>query len=280
MIIIAMAAMMIACSPTNKLRLKVMTFNLKYASAEGDNSWSDRRDLVRQVITSHKPDIIGTQEGLYDQIVDINDDLRGYDWIGLGREGGSYGEFMAIFYRTDRLEPVAYDHYWLSDTPDVIGSITWGHNVRRMVTWVRFRDKQTGTEFYHLNTHFDHQIQAARENSADLIMARIQQMEPPLPTIVTGDFNADQDNIVYRKMTDREGGWLFLLDSWISAKSRSGDGISTFNGWRPPGGTGSRIDWVLHTPEFLCRSTVIDTTSVNGQNPSDHWAVVAELEIK
>ena len=60
---------------------------------------------------------MGTQEGLYHQIRQIDEDLSEMTWIGLGRQGGSHGEFMAVFYRPDRLEPLEFDHFWLSDTP-------------------------------------------------------------------------------------------------------------------------------------------------------------------
>ena len=122
---------------------------------------------------SLRPDLIGTQEGLYPQIKDIAADQPAYDWIGLGRDGGSRGEFMAIFYRRDRFEPLEYEHFWLSDTPDVIASSTWGNGVRRMVTWAKFRDRTTGREFYFWNTHLDHEVQFAREKSAELIRQRI-----------------------------------------------------------------------------------------------------------
>ena len=53
------------------------------------------------------------------QLQDIAADLPAFQWIGVGRDGGSRGEFMAVFYRTARLEPLAFDHFWLSDTPEV-----------------------------------------------------------------------------------------------------------------------------------------------------------------
>lgn len=100
--------------------IKVMTFNLKFATPEPPNSWVQRRPVTAEMIRSVSPDIIGTQEGLYSQIKDIKSDCPEYDWIGLGRDGGSCGEFGAIFYRSDRFEPIEFDHCWLSDTPDVV----------------------------------------------------------------------------------------------------------------------------------------------------------------
>ncbi|MCD6052622.1 MAG: Endonuclease/exonuclease/phosphatase [Verrucomicrobia bacterium] len=137
--------------------LNVMTYNVRYAGYKPPNAWPDRRPILVECVRSLKPDIMGTQEGMYQQIKDMAADMPEFNWIGTGREGGSRNEFMAIFYRVDRFEPLEYDHFWLSDTPDVIGSSTWGNTNKRMVTWVKFRDKNTKKEFYVINTHFDRQ---------------------------------------------------------------------------------------------------------------------------
>ena len=170
--------------------LTVMTYNLKFASTNPPNAWPVRRPLVREVILQNAPDVIGTQEGLFAQLKELASDLPDYEWIGQGREGGSRGEFMAVFYRKARLEPLAYDYFWLSDTPEVIGSTTWGNRNRRMVTWVKFLDRQTKQEFFLWNTHFDDQIQAAREQAAKLVRERVAALDTKLPLILTGDFNA------------------------------------------------------------------------------------------
>ena len=131
--------------------LVIATYNLRYAGDLSPNAWPDRRPRVKALLDRYQPDLLGTQEGLYQQLREIAADQPAYDWIRLGRDGGSRGEFMAIFYRRDRLEPLEYDHFWLSDTPEVVASSTWGNGVRRMVTWVRFRDRVSGREFYFLS---------------------------------------------------------------------------------------------------------------------------------
>jgi hypothetical protein len=91
--------------------LTVMTYNLKFASASPPHAWPTRRPLMREVILQVAPDVFGTQEGLYEQLKDMAADLPEYDWIGLGRNGGSRDEFMAVFFRKSRLEPLAFDHW-------------------------------------------------------------------------------------------------------------------------------------------------------------------------
>lgn len=256
--------------------LCVMTYNLRYASSTPPNAWPDRRPLMTELIRKLSPDVFGTQEGLYGQLKDLHAGLPEYEWIGLGREGGSRGEFMAVFYRQARLEPLAFDHFWLSDTPNVIGSSTWGNSNRRMVTWVRFKDRQSGQEFYLFNTHFDHEIQAAREKSAELVRERIKALNTNLPVILTGDFNATAgENRAYTLLT-QDG---FLTDTWTQAAERRGAEVSTFNGFKGMPKAKSRIDWILTRGDVRTRAIEIDTFSKGDQFPSDHFPVITWLEL-
>ena len=256
--------------------LCVMTYNLRYASTNPPNAWPARRPLVREVIQSAAPDVLGTQEGLYWQLKELASDLPEFEWIGLGREGGSRGEFMAVFYRKARVEPLAYDHFWLSDTPEVMGSTTWSNRNRRMVTWVKFRDRTTRNEFFLFNTHFDHEIQMAREKSAQLVRQRIADLNTTLPVLLIGDFNAAaQTNKAYQTLT----GDQFLTDAWLSAKERKGEGVATFNDFKAIQPNGIRIDWILSRGEVEVEKAEISTYSQNGQFPSDHFPVIARLRL-
>lgn len=257
--------------------LCVMTYNLRYASDRPGEAWTDRRPLIRDCIRKVAPDVIGTQEGLYSQITDMAEDLEDYRWIGLGREGGSRGEFAAVFYRPSRLEPVAFDHFWLSDTPELIGSVTWGHAIRRMVTWVRFRDRRTGREFSFWNTHFDHEVQPAREKSARLIRERLAPVAAAqTPILLVGDFNAAAgENPAYDTLV----GDGFFADTWLSARERRGEGLGTFNGFGETPNGGKRIDWILARGPVSVESAEIVTFNRNGHYPSDHYPVVAWIQI-
>ena len=256
--------------------LTVMTYNLRYASSTPPNAWPQRRPLVGELIAQLAPDVFGTQEGLYTQLQDLAADLPGYQWIGLGREGGSRGEFMAVFYRTARLEPLAFDHFWLSDTPTVIGSKTWGPTLPRMVTWVKFRDRQTKREFIFVNTHFDHQVQTAREKSAQLIRERVAAFDAKLPVLLVGDFNAAAgSNKAYQILTDDK----FFTDTWTTARERVNEGIGTFNAFRGIQKDGGHIDWILSRGDVAADRIEIVTFSRDGQFPSDHCPVVAKLRL-
>ncbi|CAM5272719.1 endonuclease/exonuclease/phosphatase family protein [Streptomyces abikoensis] len=256
--------------------LRVMTFNLRYASESGPHPWSRRRPVMRRLLRHERPHVLGTQEGLHRQLRDIADDLGPrYAWIGLGRHGGSHDEFGAVFYDSLRLAPEEYDHFWLSATPSVIGSATWGNTVVRMASWIRFTDRHTGAGLYLLNTHLDHLHQQARERSAELIAERLRALDPALPRIVTGDFNVPaHGNPVYDALL----GGAALADTWDTAAER-GPQYATFHGYRPLVPDGDRIDWILASPSVRTLRARINTYALDGRFPSDHLPVQALVEL-
>lgn len=254
----------------------VMTFNLRYASSRPPNSWPERRPVMRDCLREVGPDLIGTQEGLYAQLKDLAADLPDYAWIGTGRDGGSRGEFMAVFYRRERFEPLEFDHFWLSDTPEVIGSSTWGNSNRRMVTWVKFRDQRTHREFYFWNTHLDHQIQLAREKAAALIRQRVEALATRLPVLLVGDFNATAGANPAYDILVKDGGFT---DTWLSAAVRRGDEVDTFHNFNGPRAGTNRIDWILSRGPVQTDLTQIVTCHKDGQYPSDHFPVIARVRL-
>jgi endonuclease/exonuclease/phosphatase family metal-dependent hydrolase len=140
-----------------------------------------------------------------------------------------------------------------------------------MVTWVRFSDRQTLREFYHFNTHFDHQVQVAREKSSELLRRRVLALNTSLPILLTGDFNAGADNKAYQILT----GDGFFADTWPLAKERRREGLGTFNGFRGIPTDGKRIDWILVRGKAEIDAEEIVTFSRAGQFPSDHFPLVA-----
>lgn len=277
---LALLLLLFTASPTlaQSRDVNVMAFNIRYAHSEPPNLWLDRRAAVREIIVQSGADIIGTQEGLYHQVADMDHDLPDFDWIGVGREGGSGGEYMAIFYRRDRFQPRQYDHFWLSDTPALIGSRSWGNNLPRMVTWVRFLDRLSEREFYLVDTHFDHQSQPARERSAVLLLKQTADFDPDLPIIVTGDFNAAApENPVYQTLTAPGA----FLDSWTAVHD-SEPPMGTSHGFRGlEAAMGrNRIDWVLTRGPVEVVEAAILTDEFNGQYPSDHFPVTARLRFR
>ena len=183
---------------------------------------------------------------------------------------------MAIFYKAKRFDIMKYDHFWLSDTPDVIASATWGHSNRRMVTWILFRDKKTNKQFYFWNTHFDHRVQPAREKSAMLVNKKVSELKTKLPVLLVGDFNATAKmNKVYDILVD-EGGFT---DTLLSATKAINADWNTMNGFRPTQKGTRRIDWVLSKGPVKISEAEIVLFDNNKQYPSDHQPVSATVSL-
>ncbi len=115
--------------------IKLMTYNLKFASPTFKPSWKVRREMQVDLIRKYSPDIIGTQEGLKEQVDYLMDHLPEYVVIGEGRKGGDDDEHMAVFFKRDRFRLREMGSFQLSGTPEVLGS---GPGINpRMVTWAR-----------------------------------------------------------------------------------------------------------------------------------------------
>lgn len=253
----------------------VMSFNLRFASSQQPHSWRQRRPVMAELLRAEQPTVIGTQEGLYGQLSDIERDLPDrYDWVGQGRKGGHRDEFVAIFYDTGRLTKLASGNFWLSDTPTVAGSRTWGNDSVRMATWARFVDRRTGKELVVVNTHLDNHSESSRTRGAQLIRDRIAAFG--VPVVLTGDFNSAAERSGAYDVLVRDNG---LADAWLTAQDHRTPVYATWHGYRPlePGGT--RIDWILTWGRVTPTTIGINTTQRDGQFPSDHLPVQALLTI-
>ena len=252
--------------------LRVMTFNVRVAVAsDGANDWPHRRDLFAETVRAADPDVFGTQELKQEQADDIVRRLPAYRWFGIDRRGGHGDEHMGIFYRPDRLKVIESGNFWLSDTPEVAGSISWGHPLPRMVTWALFARKD-GRRFYHFNTHFPYrdEDEAARTKAAALILKRIEALPKGVPVVLTGDFNTVAASAAHALLAGP------LTDVRLAAPRKAGPD-STFHDFT--GDADKRIDWIL-VRGFRPLSVETLTTHRGPLYPSDHFPVVTTLAWK
>lgn len=254
---------------------KIMTFNIRYGTADDkENRWEKRQELVFDVIRRHAPDVVGLQEALKFQIDEILGAVPGYAKLGAGRDDGKdKGEWSAILYRKDRVRATDSGTFWFSDTPEVPGSTSWGNEIPRICTWGRFVDEKTGGSFCVYNVHLDHKSQPSREKSAELLVKRIAERAHPDPAIVTGDFNAGEDNpaIVSLKKSGE------LVDTYRAIHPDAKE-VGTFNAFdgRKSGG---KIDYILAPASIRVEESSIIHDNDGGRYPSDHFPVKATLRI-
>jgi endonuclease/exonuclease/phosphatase family metal-dependent hydrolase len=266
--------------PTLGPALVVMTFNIRYGTAaDGSDEWQRRRDLLIDVIRSEAPDVLGLQEALRFQLDDVQRALPHYAVIGVGRDDGvAKGEFAAILYRTDRFEVSQRGTFWFSDTPDQPGSVGWGARIPRIATWARLVDRQASATFDVYNVHWDHESQASRQQSAALLRDRLRARTLPNPVIVTGDFNAGEENPAFTSLVD-PAAEPRLSDTFRDRHPEAAGVIGTYHGFRGSV-TGEKIDAVLASPDWEVLDAAIVHTSRDGRYPSDHYPVTARLALR
>ncbi len=260
--------------------MKIVSYNLRYASEDDPQPWSRRRGPMIGLLRELSPHLIGTQEGLEHQLVEIDDGLgERYRWVGQSRHGGMTEEFSAIFYDTDRLRLDDVEHHWLSDTPEVPGSRSWGNDLPRLVTAAVFTDLRSKTELRMMNTHLDHLSGTARERSASYLRDLIRSTRPPAVgrrqvMVLTGDFNvAAESSGPYRILLGTP-----MADAVLAA-AEQGPRVATFADYRAPEPDGDRIDWILVSPGVRVRRSEAVDRAPDGQYPSDHLPVLVELDL-
>jgi endonuclease/exonuclease/phosphatase family metal-dependent hydrolase len=268
-------------SSTDEATVDVLSFNIRYGTADdGPNSWPHRERLVRDVFRRQDRDFIGLQEALRFQIDAIRRSLPEYDEVGAGRDDGKEaGEYAAILYRWDRWYPTDSGTRWLSGTPEVPGSKTWGNEITRIVTWARLVEKATGRAVWLFNTHFDHVSQPSRERSAEMLASLIANRRTEDPVIVTGDFNAGEDNPAIRYLKNADNlSPVTLVDTFrvLHPETQMVGTGGGFEGRRD----GPKIDYVLVEPDARVLEAAIVRDNRAGRYPSDHFPVHAKVVLE
>ena len=266
-----------SCIDNNKhATIKIMTFNIRYGTAQDyENSWQNRKDLVFEVIKSFNPDILGVQEALHFQLLELDCTLTNYHRVGVGRDDGEHtGEFTAIYFDSTRFLLLDEETFWFSDTPAVPGSKSWGNAIPRICTWVHLRNKKSKVELYVYNNHWDHQSQESRKKSAQFLIEKVRtRVDKTVPVVVMGDFNAAEDNPAFIYMIENDT--VLLIDSYRRLYPQERN-VGTFNGFEGRD-DGPKIDAILISPCLNPVSAEIVRTNKNGKYPSDHFPVTAEV---
>ena len=255
---------------------RVMTFNIRYDNPmDSIWKWQYRKELVVKTIEKNSPDLLGLQEVLHSQLLYLQKELTAYGSYGVGRENGKEkGEYAAVFYKKDKYELVKGGNFWLSPTP-AKPSLGWDAACIRIVTWVKLKEKKSGTFIYHFNTHFDHVSRLAQLNSARLILDSIRQISGNSAFVLTGDFNVTDTSGAYRILTT---GKPLLYDSRKYSESMPWGQNCSFTGFPCRIVEGYIIDFVF-IPAGKFRVLGIKTGKVQTSTvyPSDHLPVMATL---
>lgn len=258
-----------------KTNLKIVTINIRYDTAkDGDNRWGKRKGYFIDYISSLKADIICMQEVLNRQLTDLSSAMPQYEYVGAGgRNGKLKGEFCPVFYNKKKFKLIDSGHFWLSETPDSIGSLGWGDKHPHIVTWVKLKTCN-GSFFYVLNTHFDWDSDKVRQKSAQVVLKRIRENFDAGHIIITGDFNNSPKSETYKIMVSSG----IVGDSYILASKRTGVAYSFHDFGRLPDGKRKMLDYIFVGKDIKVRKVdIVKETSENGNFLSDHNPVIADI---
>ena len=266
-------------SAAKPLTIRWATFNIRCISKDDykiNCGWDQRKERVYRYLIDNKIDICGMQEVTNEQYEYLRQHLPEYDYVGVGRtDGKTKGEASPVFYRKDKYEALDKGNFWLSETPDVVGSKGWDAAIERIASWVKLKDKKTGRVFMAVNTHFDHVGKVARRESAKLIMRKIQEIVGSNPAVVTGDFNVTESDEAYTTMVTNG---FKMYDAYHMTKNNTGVNFTWHDYCRIPADKAEKIDFIFITPNIKVKHTHIEPTHPEAQI-TDHNPHYADLRL-
>ena len=290
--------------------IAIMSINVRCSTADdGKDSWPHRKEMLLNVVKQGNYDFIGGQEVVIhpddnrNQLKYLTENLVDYGVLACCREKDpTKGESMPVFYRKDRWRPDKdfQGTFWLSDTPEVVGSNTWKgqSGCPRIATGALFHeikdDKETGVKLFVYSTHFDHIGETARQKSAELILTRLLPKDgPQVPVVLMGDFNCGEGSPAIRYIkgdTVKLDGEvkkppMALVDSFRLVHPEEKN-VATFHGFKGTDYTynnvnkvGAKIDYIFVTPGVKCLEAEIIRTNDNGRYPTDHYPIRATIQL-
>lgn len=249
--------------------LSVATFNIRYGHADdGDNSWPLRRAALRDQLLAVDWQLLGLQEVVSEQLGYLRDQIPHTEYASAGRDDGLLaGEHCPVFVNTPDWTLDSADVRWLSEQPETPGSVGWDATLPRIVTITRATHRPSGTQIGFANTHFCYQGDTARMESARLIDRWLTAEAGGRAWIIVGDFNLELGSPPLRFLRDR--GWVSALPDGIGGTNHS------FAGGTDEG----QIDHILVSPDIGVTGWAVERNQIESHWPSDHYLVLAELQI-
>ncbi|MGB5417278.1 endonuclease/exonuclease/phosphatase family protein [Algibacter sp.] len=255
--------------------VKVMTYNIRLdTESDGENAWPYRKDFLSSQVLFYGPDVLGVQEALPNQMLDLKNAFKNYNAIGIGRNGENNGEYSAIFYNAQKLKVENENTFWLSENPNVI-SKGWDAAYPRICTYGLFTAIKSNQKFWVFNTHLDHVGAQAQTQGIQLILKRIETLNPEnFPVVLMGDFNVEPNSELIANLNQK------MNDSKSIAKINFGSN-GTFNGFNVSQPVTRRIDYIMVSKSNIeVEKYGVLSSMVDLKYPSDHFPVITELILK
>lgn len=257
------------------MKLCLISTNIRFDNpADGANAWPHRRTLLAQTLLKHKPDIIATQEGRFNQLKDFEELLADYEIVDPHRSWIKERMYPTFFMRKNVFELIQSEDLWLSETPDIAGSFSFGSAFPRLMTWMKIQPKNSDVNFLFVNTHLDHVKAETRMEQIKVLAEQVKRIKDIRSRLVImGDFNDSPDSEVRKVLNDSFKG---IQDSWRLFHLNEETSHHAFNGECQ---NGSRIDWILVDEKIQVSDCTLDKSTIAGKYPSDHFPVVCKISL-
>lgn len=263
--------------------IKVASFNIKRDSRfQGAHSWRNRRELVAEIIRKSGLAIIGVQELLPTMREDLSELLREYSIFGDGRKRNRDNEQSAILLRDNDTKLLGGQTFWLSKHPERSGSRAYFAMFPRICTVCEVFVREYGRSIRVFNTHFDHICGPARTLGVRIILEYMHRMNErsPMPCILMGDLNASPDSKPIRILRENLHPYSDIHLNCAYDLEQNRVSANTYHGFSGRVTPHPPIDYIFVSDEFMVLDTYLDTTHAGGLYPSDHFPLVAVLELK
>jgi len=278
------------------LSVRLMTFNLRFDTKSHPCMALDVRGAhLIEVIQKYTPDSISFNEATNDWMNYLNAQMTelGYSHVSSGLSsvqtyplptGLDNRQQNPIFYQSAKYDLLESDTFWLSETPELKGSVSWDSSCVRICTYAVLKNKESGAIYAHFGTHLDHISEKARQNSILVIESYIRAIYKKygeIGIVLSGDFNDTNQSTTYNSILS------FMDDASTLAETKLVVG-ATANGYspdkweeyyagvkKPTVGTSSPIDYIFLGKKTASVSvyTVVDdlfTFEYNGKTWTDH----------
>lgn len=258
--------------------LKVMSFNILRGDLHGpEHDWTARREACLAMIAAEQPMLFGLQECTWTQRRHILESDSNLEAVGVAVDGQKkdYTNVSSnpIFWRKDILSLEEWGTFWLSDTPDATGSITWNGVKPRTCTWARFKVRCNGKRLLYFNAHVENAAgEETKDKSIRLIIDRMRSANPSLqvPMIFGGDLNSKASAACLSSMMN----YLQHAPTYCTQTDKG----RTLNSFKESGG--SALDHLFYNKEsFVGKKFWVDRGAYkNVTYISDHYPIFCELE--
>jgi endonuclease/exonuclease/phosphatase family metal-dependent hydrolase len=250
--------------------IRVVTWNIHCGQDHGPPwkqfDWPVRKFALQAAIDRVQPDVLCVQETTGDQVAFLEKALPEHRHVGIGRDGGP-GEHCAIYFKASRFEEIAGGTFWLEEPIDQPGGDSL-LDLKRICTWVRVRDRETGRTLRIYNTHL-YLTEGARLPAVRTLLAQLAQGDPSDAVLLTADFNATPSAASRRLFA--EAGFLDtaeLAGRRADAKTLHLYGIPLRS-----------IDGILVKPGWQVHEHRVLSIKPGTTWPSDHFGVLADVTI-